>query len=371
MSFHHPNLYTPSWRFRPVPAWVPIALLSVMTLRAPAQAQPRQVAPSDVGTAAATSDVARAVLRRLQNDPHLEASGLFVRERNGIVELGGSVPVPAWRARAARIASTVQTVRAVVNRIGVTAVRRPDETVAKDVRRALRATAALAKMPITVQVADGVVELSGVISTWEQQQLAERVANGVPGVRFCQNQLTSSNRMKRTSAMIAADIRSRLDWDPFVQRAPVEVTVSNRRVALKGVVGGAIELRRVIAHAWVKGVISVAAQDVVVDAVKRPDRDLRLQFPTDAEIAVALGELTPFWPSVGAAKVSTSVAAGIVTLRGTVQTLAEKRAAEEMARSAVGVVGVDTDLRGPWWRPPVVVAPRPAAPRPKRAARGR
>jgi osmotically-inducible protein OsmY len=306
----------------------------------------------------------------LHRDPHLEASGLTVAERKGIVELGGTVPVWSWRARAARIASVVRDVRGVVNRISVVAIRRADGIVAADVRRSLRATAALAKMPITVRVTEGVVELSGVISTWEQQQLAERVAVGVPGVRFCQNQLTSSRGMKRTAAMIAADIHSRLDWDPFVGHAPVEVTVSNGRVALQGRVGSAAERRRVIAHAWVKSVVAVDSEDVVVDIAKRPDNDVRLRFPTDAEISVALQDLRPFWPSIAAANLSMSVVAGVVTLRGTVQTLAEKRAAEDMVRSAAGVVDVNTELRGPWWRPPVPVQRPPTVPR-KRVRRGR
>ena len=168
--------------------------------------------------------------------------------------------------------------------------------------------------------------------------------------------------------MIAADIRSRLEWDPFVQGAPVEVVVNRGRVALKGKVGGVAERRRVIAHAWVKGVVAVDANDVRVDVVNRPDPDVRLRFPTDAEISLALQDLRPSWPSLSASNLSTSVVAGVVTLRGTVQTLAEKRAAEAWVRSAVGVAAVNSELRGPWWKPPV--AP-PRTSRPKRAPRGR
>jgi osmotically-inducible protein OsmY len=344
--------------------WGPLALLSVMA-RAPAQvraASPLQsiaVAPLD-----ARSQVGQAVLRKLNRDPFLEQSGLTVSEQNGIVELRGTVPVSSWRARAARIAGVVRDVRGVVNRIDVVAVRRPDKTVAADIRRSLRATAALAKMPITVRVTEGVVELSGVISTWEQQQLAERVAARVAGVRFCQNQLTSSTRLKRTAGMIAADIRSRLEWDPLVQQAPINVTVSRGRVSLAGAVGSALERRRVVAHAWVKSVVAVDARAVVVNVLKRPDNDVRLSLPTDAEVSVALRDLLPLWPSIAASNLSMSVAAGVVTVRGTVQTLSEKRAVEDMVRSAVGVVTVNNELRGPWWKPP---APAPA-PAPVRLA---
>lgn len=359
--------------FTSLTAWSTTALLSVLALRTPAQVRVPHVSPSSVST---RSEVAQAVLRKLNSDPHLDGSGLTVAERSGIVELAGTVPVSPWRARAAQIARVVQGVRGVVNRIRVVAVRRADGNVAASVRRSLRATAALAKMPITVRVEDGVVELSGVISTWEQQQLAERVAAGVPGVRFCQNQLAASRSRRRTAAMVAADIRSRLDWDPLVRAAPVEIAVSNGHVALKGRVGSPAERRRVIEHAWVKGVVAVDAKEIVVDALKRPDNDVRLRFPTDAEVSLALSDLKPFWPSIAASPVITTVASGVVTLRGTVQTLAEKEAAEDMVRSAVGVVSVNIELRGPWWRPPMAAPPRPPAKRappapPKRARRGR
>ena len=67
---------------------------------------------------------------------------------------------------------------------------------------------------------------------------------------------------------------------------------------------------------------------------------------------------------------SMSVAAGVVTVRGNVQTLAEKQAVEGMVRSAVGVVTVNSELRGPWWKPPAP-APRPPRKPRKRVGRGR
>jgi osmotically-inducible protein OsmY len=346
-----------------------IPLLLSMVLGEPARAEAAQPS-NDLSAIVASSDVGRAVERKLKTDPHLEAAELTVSERNGIVELGGTVPLRSWRARAARVASVVRDVRGVVNRIRVVEVRRADQLVAADIRRALRATASLASMPIVVRVRKGVAELSGMIGTWEQQQLAERVALGVKGVRFCQNQLVGSRSMTRTAAMIADDVYSRLDWDPLVRHAPVRVTVRKGRIALKGTVGSQAERRRVIAHAWVKGVVAVEAQELVVDVVKRPDNDVRSTFPTDAEISVALRDLTPFWPTLSASSFSTTVVGGVVTLRGTVQTLAEKRAAEHMARSVVGVTEVKTELRGPWWRPPPPSQPPPTTPR-RRVRRGR
>ena len=352
--------------------WATLALASFTGLPAGAQSSRSQVTtqPAAVAIPSAASsspNVQQAVSKKLRRDRHIDAAGIEVAVSNGIVELRGSVPVSPWRDRAARVAGVVRGVRAVVNRIRVAPVRRPDRLVSGDARAAVRDTAALALMPITVGVDDGVIVLSGFITTWEEQQLAERVVSGVPGVRFCQNQLTSTRAIRRTSAIIATDIRSRLDWDPFVQAAKIEVSARGGRVFLAGTAGSPAQRKRAIAHAWVKGVRAVDSKALGVETVKHPDHDVRDRPPTDSEIRTTIQDLAAYWPPVAASGVTTSVAAGVVTLRGTVQTLAEKRSLEGMVRSAIGVAAVKSDLRGPWWAPPVA----PPRPRPIQRVRGR
>jgi osmotically-inducible protein OsmY len=313
----------------------------------------------------------RAVLLELSADQHFRASAIDATAESGIIVLTGNVPLSAWKERAARVAAVVHGVRAVVNRVQVAPVSRPDRRVADDVRKALRDTKALAKMPITVRVQNGVVELTGAISSWEQQQLAERVARHVPGVRFCLNQLTSRRSIRRTSAVVAGEVQSRLDWDPLVQHDPIRVSVQSGRVLLAGPTGSWAERRRAIALAWVKGVTAVDAEALMVDATKRPSPNVRLRFPTDSEILATIHELGRHWPSVPISALSFAVAGGVVTVRGNVATLAEKRATETMVRSAVGVVEVRSELRGPWWRPPPSPPPPPKPSRPKRVRRRR
>jgi hypothetical protein len=77
--------------------------------------------------------VRRAVLQELITDGHIVASGIDATVRGGIVELDGSVAVLSWRQRAARVASVVRGVRAVVNRIRVVPVRKPDTVVQRGV----------------------------------------------------------------------------------------------------------------------------------------------------------------------------------------------------------------------------------------------
>lgn len=340
-----------------------LALLTPLFVCASAGAQARAAANAEAAAATSASvanaPLGQAIWKQLVADRHLDATGVVVTERKGIVELSGAVAVGLWRERAARIAALVGGVRGVVNRLRVVPVRRPDRMLTREVRSKLRATAALAPLPIQARARDGVVELSGFITSWEQQQLAERIARAVPGVRFCQNLLTASVSLGRTPAMLAGDVKSRLDWDPWLQGQGIEVAVSGTTVQLRGQVASAARQRRAIRHAWVKGVTAVDARDLTVSPHSAARDHFRETRPSDEEIRAAITDLAEYFPQVPLSALKLSIVSGVVTLQGTVPTLASKRAAEELARSAAGVGQLRSDLRGPWWRAPARTAPKP------------
>jgi osmotically-inducible protein OsmY len=273
-----------------------------------------------------------------------------VQVRSGIVLLTGTVAVAPASRRAARIARVLAGVRAVVNRVRTEPVRRPDSQVAREVRQALRRSPALASMPISVVVTRGVVQLRGSITSWEEQQLAESVVAAVRGVRFCQNQLTLARTIPRTAAIVAADVRARLSRDPYVEHAPIRVDARRGVVSLSGRVAWPGQRKRAIMHAWVPGVTGVDADDLIVVPTLSGQEGLREFWPSDADILAAIADLLAYWPQLAAAGPTSSVVGGVVTLRGNVATLADRDAAQAMALSAVGVVEVRSELRGPWWR---------------------
>lgn len=318
--------------------------------------------------ATADDEQRQAVLRRLRADRHLASDSIAVTVKAGIVELAGTVNTLFGRLRAAQVASVTSGVRGVVNRVRFAPVHRPDDLVVKEVREALRGTTGLAQMPIRVQVADGVVALLGSISTWQEQQLAERVVTSVVGVRFCQNQLRWSKLLVRSANVLVADVRSRLDWDPLVQHAPIHVAAHGRQVTLQGTIGSAVERSRAVELAWVKGVRGVDASQLSVSSTNRPDADARSTFPSDAEISVAIQDLAAYWSVPSTSSWSLSVSNGVVTLRGTVATLGEERTLIAVARSAVGVADVRSELGGPWRRS---TPPAPPANRRKKVPRRR
>jgi len=312
---------------------------------------------SGAGTVWTDAEIERAVLDELSQDKHGAASHLQARVKAGIVELLGSTPTLAGKDRATRVARVVHGVRAVVTRVRVLYVRRPDADVARDVSRALRSTPALVRMPIESKVADGVVELNGTIDTWDEQQLAESVVLNVAGVRFCQNQLVSSRRRTRSAAALAGDVRSRIDWEPMLRGDPISISVKETRAQLSGTVGSAREWRRACALAWVKGMTQMDCDQLLVDAANPPNPNLRQSSPSDQEIAATFKEVLAYWPSISTAGLSVTTSGGVLTLSGTTPTSSDASALQGIATCVVGVVGIDNQLRGPWWRPAVGSVP--------------
>lgn len=357
-------------RFAPSALLLAISMATVPTVLAAPVARVLSFAPGAGAAAESDARAREAIEARLGSDRIVRTAGVAVTVAGGIAVLSGTVPVSPWSTRAARIARVVRGVRGVVNRIRVAPVRRSDTQIARDVRRGLRGTPALAKLPIAVAVRRGVVLLTGSITTWDEQELAERVAASVPGVRFCQNQLTWRSS-RRTAALMVADVQSRLNWDPYVERAPIRVAAQGSLVLLEGAVGSAAQRKRAIAHAWVPGVTAVDSDGLRV--VELPgEQTLRGSWPSDAEITAAIGDLLVYWPNLVISGARITVAGGIANVSGTVSTLADRDAVREMVRSAVGVIEVRDDLRGPWWRPPVQPPPAPTKPalrRRKRASR--
>jgi osmotically-inducible protein OsmY len=297
------------------------------------------------GATMTDADVRNAVQAELNKDGKIDGADISVAVRDGIVELTGKVTNPLSKERANRIAEAVRGVRSVSNRLDISAPPRPDEDIQRDVQRALQYTAATSKMPIHVAVSRGIVTLSGPVESWQEQQLAGRIADGVRGVRYTQNTLTTERKPKRDDAAILRDVKSRLAWDALVEHDPIGAMVKNGRVTLTGAVGSMAEKSRAIADASVDGVQEVDPLALEVKWWDRPDKNLAPGVPkSDAEIAAAIKEAALQDPRIRSYDVHPSVAGGVVTLTGTVGSVNAKMAAEGVARNTVGVVQVKNQL---------------------------
>lgn len=297
------------------------------------------------GIGAADSLLLKAVARELLRDKKVDSGELHVGAENGIVQLRGTVHNLLSKERAARIAEVVRGVRSVDNLIEVVPPLRPDPDIEADLRKALEYNAATAKMPISVRVTNAVATLTGTVTSRQEQQFAERVADGVRGVRLTKNDITTKPNTAPSPAEILSDIRSRLAWDALVEHDPITVALKDGHVTLSGVTGSAAERTRASNDAWVDGVTAVDATALLVTALDRPDENVRTGAPiTDQQIRKAILDAARYDPRLRSFSMTPDVTAGIVTLRGSVETLSARAAAEALARSTVGVKAVKNEL---------------------------
>lgn len=184
---------------------------------------------------------------------------------------------------------------------------------------------------IGVKVKNGVVTLAGFVSTYAQKLVAVEAAHQVKGVLDVVDEVeVRLQTHPRTDQEIALAVRSALTWDVFVPDDRIRSTVSAGWVTLEGTVDRWQQredaARAVERLASVHGVINrIEVQVPKVDASR-----IRSEI-TDALARRAERE---------AKRLQVSVDNGVVTLKGTVDSWAEKNAVERLALYSSGVKGL-------------------------------
>ena len=291
--------------------------------------------------------ITRAVERELLLSHRVPSHWIDVQTDGGIVTLTGSVDNLLARDRATELARSLKGVRAVVNRVTVQTPPRPDLKIRNDVIGALAADPVADAYEVIVKAQDGVVTLNGKVQSWVEKQLAERLVKGVNGVREVKNEIIFEPATSRTDSEIAADVRSRLKWNPRIDDGLIKVEVKEGEVFLKGAVGSAAEKNFAYADAWVDGVKFVNSSDLKVEwwarhkmrrgqaCAERSNEDLRL-----AVMGAFMSD-----PRVSFFKPEIEVENYVVTLTGTVDNLKAKRAAGINAKNTVCILRVKNHLK--------------------------
>lgn len=189
---------------------------------------------------------------------------------------------------------------------------------------------------VDVKLSDhGVVTLSGLVKSYAEKVAAERATRRVRGVHAVVNDIDILLPMthERSDAAIAEAVVRALEWNVLVPDDAIDVRVSDGWVRLSGTVDWNYQ-RTTAADAakflaGVKGItnlITVKPQVMVPDIRTRIEAALRRNAEVEAHgITVHVDDRT-------------------VTLRGHVQSLAERAAAESAAWAAPGVTAVKNEL---------------------------
>ena len=210
-----------------------------------------------------------------------------------------------------------------------------DLELTRDVVAELSWSPALRMEEIGVAAKDGVVTISGDVSSYARKMQAERLVEHVNGVKAVAVDLNVKlpTSFIHTDTEIAHAALDAIKWDVDVPDDKVQLRVEDGRVILEGSVEW--QYQRAAAERAIRylaGVRSVTNLIAISPKVSAHDVSVKIKdaFKRSAEI--------------DSNKISVESLDGKVTLKGSVRSWAERRDAEKAAWSAPGVRQVDDRL---------------------------
>lgn len=319
-------------------SWSLIAILVFSITAAPAQEKIRDLTDDGITDRIETEMLFQA---------EVPAYFIDVSTSNGIVTLTGSTDNILAKQEAENVAMAVKGVEGVVNRIEVDPAFHPDDAIRKNIEEALLYNPATGSYEIGVTVNEGIATLRGEVNSWQEKQLAAHVAKSVDGIQNLRNELTFSIEEGRPDIEIEREIKAALRNDIRLEAHLINVDVTDGRVRLRGEVGSLSEKRQAENYAWTAGVKSVNTEQLEVAEWTREQylKEPGLTMRSDAEIKEGIKMAFLYDPRVVSFQPEIAVQDGVVTLRGVVDNVKAKRAAEADVRNVAGVLNVRNRLK--------------------------
>ncbi len=212
---------------------------------------------------------------------------------------------------------------------------RSDSQIKKDVEEELRWEPDIDATDIAVAVKDGVVTLTGFVRSFSQRLQAEESAKGVAGVLGMANdiEVRLPHINQRPDPEIARDAVAAIQFDLPFSSDRVKVVAKNGKVTLEGELEWNYQRKRAErAVRRIRGVKTVSnliklKPKVAPGAIKQMiEKALKRRAEIDAD------------------RITVETDGGKVTLRGTVRSWAERRAAENAAWAAPGITWIDNRI---------------------------
>jgi osmotically-inducible protein OsmY len=217
------------------------------------------------------------------------------------------------------------------------AIKKTDTQIHHDVLEELQWDSRVDEKEVGVQVAGGVVTLTGTVTSWAKRMAAQEAAHRVIGVLDVANdiQVKALGGLVPTDTEIAQAVRRALEWDVFVPEEKITSTVTGGWVTLEGTVEGWSQRndaeRAVRNLTGVKSVVNkitvMPPNAVTEDVQKAIEQALERRAEREAR------------------QIRVDVRDGTVTLTGSVHSWAERKSVLAAARFTPGVRTVEDHLR--------------------------
>lgn len=216
------------------------------------------------------------------------------------------------------------------------AAKRTDADIQRDVLDELDWERQVQPSKIDVSVNGGIVTLSGTIDSYPKRWAAQEATFRVLGVKAVVNELEVQlpSDAEHADEGIAQAALAAFGWDADLHTAELTVTVSHGWVTLHGEVE--VQFQREEAERLVRRLAGVRG---VSNGLT-----IRMSSPAPEDVAQRIERALLRNAETDAHRIHVQVRDHQAILRGTVRSLAERRAAEGSAWSAPGITEVDNQL---------------------------
>jgi hyperosmotically inducible periplasmic protein len=359
------------------------------TSTVPSAQTPAQSPGYDTDEARTDSGITTAVQAKYYENDTIRSNNVDVTTTQGVVTLRGNVDSAATKQQAEQLAQSVQGVTRVENQLQIGADRPTATTGATaDTRPATSGEGASARVdaawlttkiqaqyftnaglkPWNVDVtstSDGVVTLRGEVDNATEKQQAVAIARGTEGVSRVDDHLrvrtattagaedASRPTVTQPDGWITAKIQAKYFMDGDVKGRDVDVDTVNGVVTLKGAVKSEAERRQAEALARSTDGVREVQNQLTMEPIAEPVAPLPDSRPTadnagakieDAFLTTKIQSQFFLDSDVKGHDIDVDTRNGIVTLKGSVETEAQKKEAEQIAVGTEGVSKVVNQL---------------------------